>query len=199
MESILWNVRGYPSGGHGGAKSQRCPCLLAHVEHFPVVVALVPTITSSTLHIVIAEHKDALVAGRRASGKLASDAMEQSRSANIFIQRQGVDLAHQSFPTRHCHSFAIDVDGDLLGRNLAEQMGGRYLPRRSPWSAFWIAGSTLLEPGALGRISVFGHFAILNLAFHSSTRLRQLRPKRRAASVSPITSRPEAARASGTK
>src|SRR6266403_3124024 len=154
----------------------------------------------SQLNIVVADNQDVPVAGCCVSGELPSDLMEQSRRARILVQRQSVDLAQEGFPACHHHCFAVDVDRDWLSRNLSEQIGGRYWPRRFPWSAFSMAGLALLELAALWRISVSNaHLGYPSLAFSSSTRSRHLRPKRCAASVVPMTSSSWAPRTSGTK
>src|SRR5258705_7929687 len=154
----------------------------------------------SQLHIVVADNQDVPVAGCCVSGELPSYLMEQSRSARVLVQRQRVDLAQESFPTRHHHSSAIDVDRDWLSRNFAEEIGGRYWPRRLPWSSFSMAGLALFELAAHWGIPVpNAHLEYPNLAFSSSTRSRHLRPKRCAASVVPMTSNSWAPRTSGAK
>src|SRR6516225_2973704 len=151
-------------------------------------------------HLAVAKDHDHLFAGRAVSGKLLSYLMEQSRSARILVQSQSVDLAQKCFPACHHHGATVDLDRDLLICNLAEQIGGRYQPRGPLWWSLWIAGPALLEPAAPRRFSVpSAHLGYLSAAFSSSIRCCQLRPKRRAASVSPMTSYSEAPQASGAK
>src|SRR5215831_5127128 len=104
--------------------------------------------------------------------------MEQSRCARILVQGLSMDLARQSFPTRHHDFVTADVDRDLLACNLAEHLSGRHRPYGLPGPSVWIAGPAFLELTASRRISIPGaHLSISQSGVHFVDTLLPVRPK----------------------